>query len=140
MAEAFGVVAGAASLAIILVDKAITLKKVLQKIKEAPVSIRRIERELQILADTLTVLDDVYRRESDPATSNLKKSIDDICRELLDKLNDLLSALKKRFERQQIWTWASIKVVLKQDEIKELSKRMSDVLQLLQIVNQMAFK
>ena len=135
VAEACRVVAGAASLTVVMVEKAIKLKNLLENIKDAPVRIVRIKRELQILADTISALDDIYRREPDLATSELNGHVTSICRASLYDLHTLLSKLNKNFKCRLARSWASFKAALKRDEIGDSSQRLGDALQLLQIVN-----
>ena len=113
MAKAFGVVAGAASLAIVLVEKAIKIKCLLGRIKDAPVTVNRAQRELQILEDTLLILENLHRKQPDLMTSTLNERMTSICRELLDELTTFLNKLEKSLDGRPKWSWASFKAALK---------------------------
>ena len=140
MAEAFGLVAGAIPLTALVMEQAVKLKRLLGKIKDAPVTTRRLVVELQLLADTLATLDEVYRQESEQATSHLSDHITALCKELLTQLETLLQGLDKGMKNTQTFSWTSLKAAMKIDRIKDLSGQMERALRLLEIINQTTFQ
>jgi len=109
MAEVFGTVAGgigAVSLAIQLIDKAGKLHNLVNSIKDAPSEIRELLPELELLAATLTAMEDLYSDEMSTSVSKIGVRALEHCHEVTTILDSLVSDLDTSMKRSRNkYTW-----------------------------------
>ncbi|CZR69637.1 uncharacterized protein PAC_19537 [Phialocephala subalpina] len=141
MAEALGILAGIAQLTSQVAQGIIKLKSYWDEIKDAPVEIASIIRDLEFINSILCDLEQEYthRRLPDTAFNNnlLHHSLV-ICREGARELHDLVESLNYRSSTKSTFRKhrAALKVVYKQDQLKRYRSKLKRATHILSLAHQ----
>jgi hypothetical protein len=139
MAEVLGVVASGISVAQIAGNVASTiakLKRYWDQVKESPAEIAYLLREIESLGLILShIRNDQARQTLPPLVSDnicVQQSLK-LCTEGADELASLVEELAEKIEGKTGWRkrTASVKVVLRKEDIKRLKRRMKNAIRLL---------
>ena len=141
MAEALGVVASGIAvtqLATQVASSVIKLKNYWEQIKDVPTEISYLLREIDSLNLILCYIQDDQAGQSDPVSVGnsvyLKQSLD-LCQQGCVELGSLVNELAAKIEGKNGLKkkFGSAKVVLKNEEIKRLKRRMKSAIRLLSL-------
>lgn len=138
MAEVFGIVGGAAGLAVQIFDAYKKIKDLLEGVKDAPKYVEETVRWTRILKETLEVTINYYRNTDPRQVPDTVVEAIILCTEVngdLWTLADNLDASLKQKPSKNPITLTKFKVSRYKDEIIRLKGRALEAVQLLQLAN-----
>ena len=125
MAELLGVVAGGAGLAsltIQLAEKAVKLSDLLKSVEELPSYVQEAQVHLHYLEQNARNCGALCSAGLGEDASG--SGLDDLCRDLAVRLQRLLNELgSKMRQTSHKYSWGSMRIAMKKDEIKDLVQR-----------------
>ena len=136
MPEPFSVTVGAVAVTNILIDNILKLKKLTDGLKGLPVKLSVLVTQLQILSETLGVIENVHRQGPGLETTPISNQITAICNDLINELSEIAFEVQNALKNRTLLINGWIKAALKDHKIKDLEQRLSQTLQLVIAVNQ----
>lgn len=136
MPEPLGAAVGAIAVTNILVDTILKLRVLIFRLKGLPVKLSTLISVLQLLTDTLSIIEDIHRQEPFLETSPLSHSVVEICNGLINELSETSFKVQKHLEDRSSLKGGWIKAAWKDHKIKDLEQQLFQTLQLLNCVIQ----
>ena len=134
MPEPFSATVGAVAITNILVDTILKLRMLISSLQGLPLKLSILITELQILAETLGIIEGIHRQEPSLETGPISSNIVGICNGLINELSEttfkVQNYLKDRSSLRNGW----IKAAWKDRKIKDLEQRLFQTLQLVNLV------
>ena len=127
MAEAFGVITGAisiASLAFQIFDSIQQLRGFCASIQDAPEAVSNVLEELEILGDTLLHIYQNQKLNQDEIDPNIQRSltyVDRVAGELQSIIKDLARGMDGSRKKQK---WGAIRAAMKKNSVGDLQTRL----------------